>query len=82
MMPTTIEAVFQDGIFRPKTPVELPEGTTVQVTVLPTPAPFDPAAVLARIQAAHAKFIKETDNPEVTSENVDQILYGSPKGAR
>lgn len=81
---TMIDAVYTGGVFRPATPPDLPDGTTVRLTVTPalaTAAP-DPAAVLARIRAAGAKFNPATDNPTVTSANVDSILYGGREGAR
>ena len=85
MTPKTIDAVYQDGVFRPTAPVELPEGTAVRVTVVvpePPPRVRDPEEIMAHIRAAHAKFNPATDNPEVTSRNVDEILYGGPNGAR
>lgn len=82
---TSFDAVYQDGVFRPTTPPDLPDGTAVRLTVVPaTPArpTLDPAEVLARIRAIAAKFNPATDNPHVTSANVDEILYGGPDGAR
>jgi predicted DNA-binding antitoxin AbrB/MazE fold protein len=54
---STFDAVYQDGVFRPATPPDLPDGIAVRLTVVadpPVKAPLDPAAVLARIQAIDA----------------------------
>ena len=84
-MTTAVAAVFRDGAFYPATPLDLPNGTAVRLTVeaasLALQAP-DPAAVLARIMANAEKFNPATDRPEVTSRNVDEILYGGPDGVR
>jgi predicted DNA-binding antitoxin AbrB/MazE fold protein len=37
-MTTTVEAVYQDGVFKPVQPVELPENQRVQLEVRPVPA--------------------------------------------
>jgi predicted DNA-binding antitoxin AbrB/MazE fold protein len=76
MIPTTIDAVYQDGVFRPTTPVELPAGTKVQVTVLVPATPFDPEVAMECIRRASAK--TRPGPIEYTSENVDAILYGRP----
>jgi predicted DNA-binding antitoxin AbrB/MazE fold protein len=42
-MKTTVEAIFEDGVFKPVKPPELPEGQRVQITVESVPglAPDD-----------------------------------------
>ena len=84
-MSAIIDAVYQDGVFRPATPPDLPDGTAVRLSVVqavPDSPPREPAKVLARILVSAAKFNHATDNPAVTSENVDEVLYGSPDGVR
>jgi predicted DNA-binding antitoxin AbrB/MazE fold protein len=80
-MSKTIKAVYQDGVFRPEVPPELAEGAEVRLTIVePPPAPKQPLVgeeLLALISKSWKKFNPNTDRPEVTSENVDQILYGS-----
>jgi predicted DNA-binding antitoxin AbrB/MazE fold protein len=77
MTPTTIDAVYQDGVFRPLTPPDLPDGTRVEVRVVLTlPPPLTPEERYARIMAVAAK--ARPGPPENTSENVDAILYGRP----
>jgi predicted DNA-binding antitoxin AbrB/MazE fold protein len=76
-MTTTINAVYQDGVFRPEVPPDLPEGTTVQLWVLtPKRSRLVGEAALEHLRYVASKFDPLTDRPEVTSENVDEILYG------
>ncbi len=44
-MKTTIEAIFEDGVFKPVMPLELPEGLRVQITVESVPG-FAPEDIL------------------------------------
>jgi predicted DNA-binding antitoxin AbrB/MazE fold protein len=80
---TTIDAVYTGGVFRPAGPPDLPDGAAVRLQVVPTtPPPPDAADVLARILASAAKARTDGDDPSVTSRNVDEVLYGGPRGAR
>lgn len=83
----SFEAVYRDGAFHPTVPPDLAEGTPVRMTIQsPQPSStvsdHDPKDVLARILATARKFDPETDRPEVTSRNVDEILYGGLQGVR
>lgn len=81
---TTFEAVYRDGVFRPATPPDLPEGTAVKVTVVAEPLPprpHDPAAVLELLREIAA--MSDPSAPlEHTARDHDKILYGGPGGAR
>ena len=81
MIEREISAVYQDGVFRPDVPPDLPEGATVRLSIItPAPEPTVPLIgpeLLALISKSWKKFNPNTDRPQVTSENVDQILYGS-----
>ena len=87
-MSAAIDAVYQNGVFRPVRLPDLPDGTTVRLAILPVQPVFappdlpppDPAKALARILAADAKFDPATDHPEVSGENVDAILCGRHGG--
>jgi predicted DNA-binding antitoxin AbrB/MazE fold protein len=76
---TTFEAVYRDGALHPATPLPLPDGTAVRVSVEPlTPtSPPDACDVLARILASAAKASKDVPVENV-SGNVDRYLYGGP----
>jgi predicted DNA-binding antitoxin AbrB/MazE fold protein len=85
-MSHTIPAVFAAGVFRPLKPVDLAEGTQVEVQV-PTAAP--PAELtteeLAHQQAATRQFIAKMEalpdeGPDdgFSGRDHDKILYGAP----
>ena len=79
-MPTVI-AVYRDGAFHPEVPPDLPEGTSVRLTIeqerKEAPSTLTGSELLEHISKSWAKFDPSTDRPDVTSENVDTILYGS-----
>lgn len=75
-MTTTFEAVYERGVLRPLKPVELPEGTKVEVTVRPgSPSPKSIAAALAEIAA---KAPAGPDDSVCASRDHDKILYSDP----
>jgi predicted DNA-binding antitoxin AbrB/MazE fold protein len=83
-MAETINAVYEDGVFRPEIPQNLPNCAAVRLTIEAEPPALTDgkphltgAEVLAIISKSWKKFNPNTDRPGVTSENVDQILYGS-----
>jgi predicted DNA-binding antitoxin AbrB/MazE fold protein len=45
----TIHAIYENGVFRPTTPVELPEGTEVSIVPQPLREPTSPSPHLKRI---------------------------------
>ena len=85
-MSHTVPAIYDAGIFRPLEPVELADGTRVEVQ-LPTPAPPSELSPeeLARQQAAIAEFLAEMEalpdegpNDGFSGRDHDKILYGAP----
>ena len=84
------DAVYEDGVFRPTGPVDLPPGATVRLAVVPLPPewpPFDPDGPTAYEMLKHIidiprdpGYVPDADDATV-SENVDKHLYGGPKGA-
>jgi len=74
-MTTTIEAVYENGVLRPLTPLSLSEGQRVQVFVAPEePAqPQDAALILQKI----ASLPVEAPGDPFTSRDHDRVLYGS-----
>jgi predicted DNA-binding antitoxin AbrB/MazE fold protein len=82
----TIPAIFDAGVFRPLQPVELAEGTRVEVQV-PEAAPLAELSPdeLAHKRAAIAQFLAKMESlpnegPDdgFTGRDHDKILYGSP----
>jgi len=57
MTPLTTAAVYENGVFRPTTPVKLSEGERVELTVRPNPAPPTPEEMERRrkvVEQLHA----------------------------
>lgn len=87
-MSHTIPAVFAAGVFRPLEPVDLAEGTPVQVQVLRSAgSSVDEMSPdeLARHQAAIVEFLArmealpdEGPNDGFSGRDHDKILYGAP----
>ena len=79
-MTITLEAVYENGVFRPTQPISLAEGTRVEVVVTanePGSQPRSPAEILAEIAALPI----EGGGEEFSGRDHDRILYGK-KGAR
>ena len=67
-----VEAIYENGVFRPIQRVDLSEGERVHLTVIPfSDRTKDPAYALAEIA-------EETGIPDLAT-NIDYYLYGLPK---
>lgn len=75
-MTTTFEAVYEKGVLRPLQPVQLAEGSQVEVTVRPTRTPVDPQDAARRLASIAAKSPRG-DEAETASRDHDQFLYGN-----
>ncbi len=86
-MSPTIEAVYEQGVFRPRRPVDLAEGTRVEVIVIapttdkPNDAPPTGIQTPAEILAEIAAWAEAIDSPTRDGRDHDAILYGR-EGAR
>jgi predicted DNA-binding antitoxin AbrB/MazE fold protein len=74
-MTTTVQAVYEGGVFRPVQQIALTEGTCVEVLIPTTASLRDPKAVTARL-AQIAGEAQRTGQRESTSCDHDQFLYG------
>jgi predicted DNA-binding antitoxin AbrB/MazE fold protein len=71
-MSEAVEAIFENGVFRPLKPVDLAEGERVKLTVAAADeSADDPAADLTDIAI-------DTGIPDLAT-NIDYYLYGLPK---
>jgi predicted DNA-binding antitoxin AbrB/MazE fold protein len=89
-MSQEFHAIFEHGILRPLTPLNLPEATEVEVTLRVAAAESNSAdqngAELERQKKALQAMFTEVDklpqtpcNDDLSGRNHDQILYGSQK---
>jgi predicted DNA-binding antitoxin AbrB/MazE fold protein len=75
-MATTIEAIYEHGVFRPTEPVGIADGVRVQIVVVSSEDPGEvssPASILAEIAALPL----ESQDDETTARDHDRFLYGS-----
>lgn len=76
-MTTAVKAIYEDGVFKPKEPVQLEDRTEVEV-LIPVPAPTvedDPTGWKAIDQLIG--IADDEGGPTDVSENHDEYLYGS-----
>jgi predicted DNA-binding antitoxin AbrB/MazE fold protein len=75
-MTTAVKAIYEDGVFKPKEPVQLEERTEVEVLIPSPPAlnPDDPTGWKAFDKLLGSVKSGTTD----VSEKHDDYLYGDP----
>jgi len=73
-MTTAVKAVYENGVFKPKEPVDLEEKTEVEV-LIPTPVPADDDDPTGWRTAMELKGCIK-DAPPDMAENHDKYLYG------
>jgi predicted DNA-binding antitoxin AbrB/MazE fold protein len=86
-MSQEIHAIYEGGVLRPLTPINLPESTQVTVVVREqngvtavTPADLQrQQQALDAMFAAVDKLPQTPHNDGLSGRDHDQILYGSPK---
>ena len=80
-----IDAIFDNGVFRPTAPVELPEGARVHLRVEEQIASEEPTAKstdgeLPTLLERMKGFVGTVENlPPDASVNLNHYLYGTPK---
>lgn len=78
-----IHAIYENGVFRPTDPVELPENCRVALTVSPEqqPAQSEPSSdpPLIGLMEALDQLPAKSELPEDFAAQHDHYLYGTPK---
>jgi predicted DNA-binding antitoxin AbrB/MazE fold protein len=74
----TVHAVYENGIFRPVTPVELPESCEVEITIW-GPGEGEGSRPLARLAAIARDAPENPALPTDLAAQHDHYLYGTPK---
>jgi hypothetical protein len=82
-MTRQITAVVEQGRLRPTVPLDLAEGTEVQIVILPAAPPVTDPEKMRRVKEAVAAIIAlpMEGGPEFSGRDHDRILYGEG-GAR
>jgi predicted DNA-binding antitoxin AbrB/MazE fold protein len=77
-----VHAVYENGVFRPTDPVELPENCQVALVVQKTPQ-VEPraneAAPLSKLAALAGEHPENPNLPADLAAQHDHYLYGTPK---
>ena len=77
-----IHALYENGVFRPTEPVELPESCPVELVIRQEgAATLQPSSTtpLARLAAIAAEHPENTELPRDLAAQHDHYLYGMPK---
>ncbi len=69
-MPKTITAIYEDGVLKPETPLDLPEHTPVKLSLLPMRKRKD------HTRHPAWKLVGLFDGPKDLSRDPDTFLYG------
>ncbi len=64
----TIHAIYENGVFRPTTPVDLPEGSEVHIEPRPVEEPSGPSPHLRRIYELLSQ-PEDTDDPDFSGRH-------------
>ena len=85
-MTQQIDAIYDNGVFKPLVPLSLPDKTRVTLTLQAEPQVQPDSEVLARQQAALEELRREIDKLPQTKNNDgwsvrqhDELLYGGKK---
>jgi len=73
-METRFTAIVKDGVLRPTTPIDLADGTAVELVLIGPARRFEEARSPAEILAAIAALPAEPADP-LTSARHDEVLY-------
>ena len=74
----TINAIFENGVFRPLESVSLPDKCPVELCVRQSKPGHGHPALLALLDIAK-QYPDDSDSPTDLAENLDHYLYGMPK---
>jgi len=75
-MSTAVKAIYENGVFKPKEPVQLEERTEVEVLIPSAAAPPDDDPTGWKTAEELIGFIRNA--PSDMAENHDRYLYGQP----
>ncbi len=75
-MTTTVEAIYEQGVLRPKEPLSLKEGAEVKIVIIAPREPVTGASTPAKILAEISALPLEGDGEAFAARDHDQVLYG------
>jgi predicted DNA-binding antitoxin AbrB/MazE fold protein len=74
----TVQAIYDNGVFRPLDVVELPDQMKVQLTVEPANSGGGHPALMRLLEIAR-RYPDDPDSPTDLAAQHDHYLYGTPK---
>jgi len=74
----TIQAIYENGVFRPIEAVELPDKCQVEISIV-QPVAKGPHPALAKLLAIAQQFPDNPNSPTDRAAQHDHYLYGTPK---
>jgi predicted DNA-binding antitoxin AbrB/MazE fold protein len=77
----TIHAIYENGVFRPLEPVDLPDNTAVEISgvnVLEKPSEPHHRPLMRLVEIAQ-RYPRNPDAPTDGAAQHDHYLYGTPK---
>jgi hypothetical protein len=78
-----IHALYENGVFRPTEPVDLPENCPVELVVLKEATAESPSTIagppLARLAALASEYPENPELPNNLAAQHDHYLYGTAK---
>jgi len=74
----TIEAIYENGVFRPLGAVSLPEQSRVMIDVVPAPVNREDRPLL-RLAEMLSQLPDDPNTPTDLAAQLDHYLYGLPK---
>ena len=77
----TIQAIYENGVFRPLGVIELPDRCTVEITEIKIlePQSVDADRPLLQLARIAEQFPGDPDRPTDFAAQHDHYLYGTPK---
>ncbi|MBI5788519.1 MAG: antitoxin family protein [Candidatus Schekmanbacteria bacterium] len=83
-MPKTIEAVYENGVFKPVKKIKLPEHELVKLVITPL---YEDEEAVKRLVEKQKKALKKvigigSSDSDDGSINHDKYLYGKPCGSK
>ena len=74
----TFIAIYENGVLRPVKPLEIPENSELEVTVV-SAKPMNSKSTLAELAEIAYRYPDDPSAPTDGSMNLDHYLYGMPK---
>jgi len=76
---TSIHAIYENGVFRPTEPVDLPERCEVELSLVPPGEHGKSSRPLMELVEIARQFPPNEDRPSDYAAQIDHYVHGTPK---